>query len=191
MRMPRFSYARPIVLLGIAIMVASQVLPFWTQSQVLTLSGPQVQFTETRNYWIDTRITPPIRSGSRMSVTLTSAKPGSAAVLVFPSTPDGDMKGPSLLAEVLDPTANKASWSLTTPQDSNYMVVVTSWNSTYNLKVESTWSPFYETKTALLVGFAVAFGGMLLEYYQRILIAERKKWSQLPSTREGSTDRHE
>jgi len=177
------NYGRAVMVLGIATMIASQVLPFWTQSQVLTISGPQVEFTGTRNYWIDIRITPPIKSGSKIKVTLASARPGSAAILIFPSTPDGDMKGPSLLSEVLERTVNKSTWSLTATQDSNYMVVVTSWNSTYVLEVESTWSPFHETKTALLVGFAVAFGGMLFEYYQRMLREQREKWGQHSSAR--------
>lgn len=179
----KLSYSRVILLIGIVIMIASQVLPFWTQTQKLTLSGPLVQFTETRNYWIDTRITPPIKSGSRMSVTLASSKPGSAAILIFPSTPDGDMRGPSLLAEALQPGVSSASWNLNAPQESNYMVVVTSWNSTYILTLESIWSPFYETRTALLVGFAVAFGGMLLEYYHKIVLAERKRLNQFPTGR--------
>ena len=172
-------------MVGVTIMIASQILPLWVQSQVLTISGPKVEFNQTRTYWIDARVTPPIRSGSRILVTLTTMKPGSAALLIFPSTSDGDMKGPSLLAEVLEPEASISSWNLTAPQDANYMLVVTSWNSTYVLRVESTWSSFHETKTVLLFGFAIAFGGILLEYYQRILTAEKKKWDPLSSVRTG------
>ncbi len=169
---------RVLIFLGVAVMVATLVLPLWAQPQVLALNGPQVEHTPNRTYWVDIRMTPPIRSGTKMLVTLVSSRPGSAAILVFPSTPDGDMKGPSMLAEVLAPTSTQTIWTLTAPQDSNYMFVVTSWNSTYTLTVESSWSPFYETKTGLLVGFALAFGGGLLEYYRRNIIAERRKWGE-------------
>lgn len=140
----------------------------------MTISGPPVEFTAERNYWVDTRITPEIKSGSAIDVTLTSSKPGSSAILVFPSTPDGDMTGPSILAETLPPETSLASWHLTAPQDSNYMFVVSTWNSSYILTIESAWSPFKETRMALLVGFVVAFGGGLLEYYHRTTARQRQ-----------------
>ncbi len=178
-------YARILMAIGIAIMVASQVLPLWTQRQMLTIFGPQ-SFTTNRTYGIDAQITPPIRSGSGIVVTLNSSKPGSAAVLVFPSSSKGDMRGPSVLADVLPAGERSAKWNLIAPEDSNYLIVVSSWNSTYSLMFESTWSPYYDSKTTLLVGFAVLLGGGLMEYYESVLLAERKK-RRLPLTRSDRT----
>lgn len=167
------NYARTLAIIGILIIIASQVLPLWNQNEVLTWSSSQGTETAGR-YLVEGRVTPPIKSGSSIAVTLTTANPGSAAVLVFPATSSGDI-GPSVLSEVLQTGERSARWSIVAPQDSNYLLVVASWNTTYSLTVESSWAPYHETAIVFPVGFAITFVGILIEYYQRTIVAERAK----------------
>lgn len=166
------------MIVGTAVTVLSLTLPLVKGPQELTWRGPQVQFNPERTYWIDTRITPPIDKGAIIDLTFNVSKVGAAAILVYPSTPDGEPLGRSLLAETLRPEQTRLSTHLRAETSSHYMIVVTVWNNTYSIRVASVWSPFSEWKQNLIYGVIIAAGGAVLFYYERIVFQRLKLYQK-------------
>jgi hypothetical protein len=156
-----------LIVIGAFITILSQVLPLINQPQSMTVEGPRgIDPNQVKSYWVDTVITPPIERGTAIIITLTASKPGSTAILIFPSTSNGDPIGPPLLTRIFSSDMKTLHEVLSAQTSGHYLISITSMKgSTYSLKISSVWSPFYELKTILLYGIILLLAGLFLLYY--------------------------
>lgn len=169
-----------LTILGLITIALSQAMPLIKQPQSATWKGPKVGFTRERFYWIDQYLTPPIDKGVQMRIALNSSKPGNTSILIFPSTPNGDPVGSSVVSMMFAQGRDRLDMITMATHTAHYMVMVTSWNSTYMLTISAEWSPFNDARMALLPGAILTGGGLLVYYYGRVKAYLRRMYSLRP-----------
>jgi hypothetical protein len=160
-----------LLCLGVAFLILGVVLPEYRTSQTFTASGPNVTFTSERNYWIDFYLIPPINEGQPIKLTLVSNKPGSTQICLGPFDLQTSLfSGPLVVNEMLGQDEAELVVSGRATKTGVYSLRITSWNSTYSVRVQSVWSPYHFNLRQVIV-FAGAFtlGSLLLLYYDGVV----------------------
>lgn len=169
-----FGYA--FLAAGVAILVASQVLPLFEAPQSFNVKGPSKELGATRTYWIDTYFTPKVVGGSPLEISFTLGGQGYIYAYVYTSSDlfhtDSQGGQPPLGDIALNSTEGSASVNLTAPKTDVYVVSVVAYNSTYTMEVSSVWPPFYWASYYVPHGLIAAALGVTLLFYGR----EERKW---------------
>jgi len=172
--------------LGVAFLILGVVLPEYRTSQAFTASGPNVTLTSERDYWIDFYLIPPIGEGQPITLTLVSSKPGSTHICLGPFDLQTSLfSGPPVVNEMLGQNETELVVSGRATKAGVYSLRITSWNSTYSVKVQSVWSPYYfSLRYVVVVAGALMLGSLLLLYYGGIVEKrERTSASQAHAAR--------
>jgi hypothetical protein len=164
-----------LVALGVGMIVIGTIMPYYKTQQRLEGSGPGVEFTSTRPYWIRAYVIPPIDEGQPVTLSLISDKAGSTVVLLGPYDPDSGSITPPALVNVGFASDQKGIAVMTHAMKSSaYMLLITSYNSTYKFTFTSVWSPFYELRSLTTFGMGIVPFGLIMAYYDRI-VEKREK----------------
>jgi hypothetical protein len=150
--------------------IVGAVLPAYKSQQTFTASGPRISFTRERNYWIDFYLIPPIDEGTPIFFSLVSTKPGSTWVFLAPfDLQTESISGPSVVNEKLGPNDRGLVVFGKATKTSMYTLRITSWNSTYSVRIESRWSRFFQFRYGIVVGAGLIPASLFLFYYDGIV----------------------
>jgi len=156
--------------LGIGAIIVGLILPGYKTPQSLTATGPKVSFTAERDYWIDFYLIPPIDEGRSITLTLESSKPGSTWVYLGPfDLETTSLSGPPVVNEMLGQNETGLVVFGRSTKSAVYSLRITSFNSTYFVRVQSTWSPYFEFRYGLVVGAGLVPASLLVIYYDGIV----------------------
>jgi hypothetical protein len=156
--------------LGIGAIIVGMILPAYKSQQTFTATGPHIAFTPERNYWIDFYLIPPIDEGTPIMLSLFSSKPGSTWIFLAPfDLQTESLSGPSVVNEMLGPNDTGLVFFGRATKSSIYSLRISSWNSTYSVRVESRWSRFFEFRYGIVAGAALVPASLLLFYYDGIV----------------------
>lgn len=155
--------------LGVGAIIVGLILPGYKTPQILTVSGPKVSFTAEREYWIDFYLIPPIDEGRSIILTLVSSRPGSTWVYLGPfDLETSSLSGPPVVNEMLGQNETGLVVFGRATKSAVYSLRITSWNSTYSVRVQSIWSPYFEFRYGLVVAAALVPASLLIIYYDGI-----------------------
>jgi hypothetical protein len=146
------------------------VMPFYKSPQRLEGTGPDVTFTPSQPYWIRSYLIPPIDTGTPVSLGVLSDRPASTVVILAPYDPNAQSIVNPPTVRVVFGTNQKglvvfANASRTGP----YLLMITSYNSSYTFYVSSVWSPFYELRRLTVYGLGLLPLGAVIIYYDGIV----------------------
>jgi len=156
--------------LGIGAIIVGMILPAYKSQQTFAATGPHITFTSERDYWIDFYLIPPIDEGTPIMLSLFSNKPGSTWIFLAPfDVQTESVSMPSVVNEMLGPTDTGLVFFGRAPKSSMYSLRISSWNSTYSVRVESRWSRFFQYRYGIVLGAALVPASLLLFYYDGIV----------------------
>jgi hypothetical protein len=163
-----------LIVLGVILLIIGLLMPYYKIPQRLSGTGPDVQFTPTRTYWIRSYFVPPIDSGTPINLSVMSDKPGATWVLLAPYDPQTQsLGGPPIVNTIFAKEQKGLVTFISADQSGPYMLMITSYNSSYSFYISSVWSPFYELRASTTVGLAILPIGIVAVYYDGI--AERRE----------------
>lgn len=163
-------FGNGMIVLGVTLILFSIVMPNYKVSGNLNDSGPHIAFESNRPYLISTYITPPIDRGTLISLNLLSSRPNATAVLLAPFDPNQDtIETPVLLNSVFGPNQRGLVYFTTAPSTSQYMLMITSYNSTFEFRFASVWSPFFEFRGLIVFGLLALPVGVVALYYDELV----------------------
>jgi hypothetical protein len=156
--------------LGVGAVIVGVILPAYKTPQTFTGSGPKVPFTKDRNYWIDYYLIPPIDESGPIVLTLVASRPGATLVYLGPfDIQTSSLTGPAVVNEMLGQNETGLVIFTRAPKSSMYSLRITSWNSTYLVRLQSVWSAYFEFRYGIVVGAALIPASLLLIYYDGIV----------------------
>jgi hypothetical protein len=159
-----------LVALGIIFLVIGAVMPYYKSPQRLEGSGPNVLFTPSLPYVIRSYIVPPIDSGQPINISVLSDRPGSTVVLFAPFDPETQtIVGPPLVNIPFAKDQKGLVIFTNSTRSAPYMLMITSYNSSFTFYVSSAWSPFYQFRSFTTFGVAIVPFGLVMIYYDRIV----------------------
>jgi hypothetical protein len=152
--------------ISIAFLVATFALPLVKSPQVASYTGPTNPYAGSSTM-LSGFFIPPVNRGDIIQIILTNFSQRSILVTLFPASP-GNLApaGPILLQEVPSGANFTATAESTGTQP--YGIYVVSYNmTTFVLKIESNWSPYYVLGTYTLpaVFLVLATGAAAYYYY--------------------------
>jgi len=164
-----------LVVLGIMMLIIGAVMPYYKTQQRLEGSGLNVEFTAKRPYWIKSYITPPIDAGQPVTLSIISDKPGSTVVMFAPYDPQSQtVSGPALISAGFAGDQKGMAVFTDATKTAPYMLMITSYNSSFRFALTSVWSPFYDFRSLTTFGIGVTPFGLIMIYYDGI-IEKREK----------------
>ena len=172
-RYSRITRLEGLVALSLAIILlpGADLLSLARLTQQFAREGPSVPLSERRSYWIDYYFLPPIERGQSIRVSLESSKEG--RVLLYLYNHQGLFPGlnksgePPIVSARLDPEQRALAIDTLAPVNDQYVLVVIAY-TTYAVRAESVWSPFFFLQQYRLLGIALWLGALVLLYYSRI-----------------------
>lgn len=155
--------------LGLIFLFFGTVMPYYKSPQRLEGSGPGVQFTSSRPYWINSYFIPPIDAGQPISLTVLSSRPGELTVVLAYYDENLQIIIPPPLVDVIFAPDQKGLVTFTRADRSGpYFLTIDSFNSTFTFYLTSQWSPFYSLKTLAVYSFGLLPVGAVIIYYDEI-----------------------
>jgi hypothetical protein len=146
------------------------VMPYYRSPQRIEGDGPGVTFTSSQPYWIRSYLIPPIDAGASISLSVLSDRTASTVVLLAPYDQDAQSIVNPPVVNVVFGSSQKglvvfADASRTGP----YLLMITSYNSTYTFYISSVWSPFYQLRLLIFYGLGLLPFGAVIIYYDGIV----------------------
>ena len=131
-------------------------------------SGPDVNFSSSLPYWINSYLIPPIDAGKPITLSVLSNKFGSTVVLLasFDQTTQ-TITGPPLVNVAFTQSEKGLVVFTNTTRPGPYLLQITSYNSSYTFYLNSVWSPFYQFRTLTVYGLGLLPLGAVTVYYDR------------------------
>jgi hypothetical protein len=168
-----------LIVLGVILLIIGLLMPYYKIPQRISGTGPNVQFTPTRTYWIRTYIIPPIDRGTPINLSVMSDRSGATWVLLGPyDTQTQSLAGPPLVNTVFAKDQKGLVTFIIADKSGPYMLMITSYNSTYSFYLSSVWSPFYELRSSTAIGLAVLPIGIVTAYYDGIVERREKMFEE-------------
>jgi hypothetical protein len=165
--------------LGVGGIIVGLILPAYKSQQTFTASGPKIPFTSERTYWIDYYLIPPIDEGTPILLSLFANKPGSTWVFLAPfDLQTESISGPSVVNEMLGANNTGLVVFGRAPKTSMYSLRISSWNSTYSVRVESRWSRFFQFRYGLVAGAGLIPASLFLFYYDGVVEKRDRMWQE-------------
>lgn len=163
-----------LIVLAVILLIIGLLMPYYKTPQRLSGTGPGVEFTSALTYWVKTYIIPPIDSGTPINLSVLSDKPGATWVMLAPYDPQTQsLAGPPIVNVVFAREQKGLVTFVGADQSGPYMLMITSYNSSYTFYLDSVWSPFYEFRASTTIGLAILPVGIVVTYYDGI--AERRE----------------
>lgn len=163
-------FGNAMIVLGVTLILISVVMPNYKVPSRLSDSGPHITFQRDRPYVISTYITPPIDKGTAISLNLLSSRSNATALLLAPFDPNQEtIETPVLLNVVFGPDQKGLVYFTTAPRTSQYMLMITSYNSTFEFRLVSIWSPFFEFRGLIVFGLLALPVGVVALYYDELV----------------------
>lgn len=167
-----------LIALGVFFLVIGLTMPYYKSPQHLQGTGPNLDATADRPYVIRSYIVPPIDAGQRINLSVLSDKPGSTTVLLAPYDPrDQTIASPILVNAVFAKDQKGLAVFTNASRTASYILMVTSYNSSFSFILASVWSPFYELRSFTIYGLATIPFGLVIVYYDGI-VEKREKMFQ-------------
>jgi hypothetical protein len=164
-----------LVVLGVILLIIGLLMPYYKIPQRMSGTGPNVQFTSTRTYWVRTYIIPPIDGGTPINLSVMSDRSGATWVLLAPyDTQTQSLAGPPLVNTVFAGDQKGLVTFVIADKSGPYLLMITSYNSTYTFYLSSVWSPFYELRSSTTIGLAILPIGIVTTYYDGIVERREK-----------------
>jgi len=155
--------------LGVIFLFVGTVMPYYKSSQQLEGSGPGVQFTSSRPYWINSYFIPPIDAGQPIGLTVLSSRPGKlTVVLAYYDQSLQTIVGPPLVDVIFAPDQKGLVSFTRADRTGPYFLTIDSFNSTFIFYITSKWSPFYWLRTLAVYSFGLLPVGAVIVYYDGI-----------------------
>jgi len=167
-----------LITLSLIFLVLGTVMPYYKSPQRLEGTGPNISFTPTRTYWINSYYIPPVDKGSEINLNVLSDCAGRTTVLLAPYDDVQQIIIGPVLANVVFARDQKGLVIFTRANRAGpYFLTITSYNSTYTFYLTSTWSPFYGLKQLVVYAFLLLPLGIVSAYYSRIM-DERERMTE-------------
>lgn len=144
------------------LIITGAVMPNYKTPQRLVESGPKVKYAP---YTISTFIVPPIDQGSPINLDFLSDKPGTTTLVLAPYSEEATIDLPTLLHVVFGPSQKGIVFFTIAPKSAQYILMVTSYNSSFQFRFDSVWSPFYQYRSATTLGILVLLLAVVSLYY--------------------------
>ncbi len=158
-----------LIVLGIILLIIGIIMPYYKSWQHLDGKGPNVEFSSSRSYWIKTYIIPPIDAGNPISLNLLSDKAESTTVLLAPFDQQTQtIMGPAVVNAVFGKDQKGLVIFTPATRSAPYMLMITSYNSSYTFYLDSVWSPFYQFRAFTTYGLGILPVGLVMLYYDSI-----------------------
>lgn len=164
-----------VLLLGSLMTVSAILLPYLKEEQSVVWSGPSVPYGRG-NYTISGYLVPPVDAGEPVSISVYGYSPGSVDITVF-AAKGGDLvpDGPPIVSYT---RLSNSSYTrvVVSNRTASYGILVNSYNGTsFFLRVDSRWSPFYNRLSAYLAAgvFMVLSGAFGAYYFRTVREKER------------------
>lgn len=155
--------------LGLIFLFVGTVMPYYKSSQRLEGSGPGVQFTSFRPYWINSYFIPPIDASQPISLTVLSDREGATTVvLAYYDESLQSIVGPPLVDVIFAPDQKGLVAFTRADRSGPYLLTITSFNSSFTFYITSEWSPFYKLRTLAIYSFGLLPMGAVIVYYDQI-----------------------
>ncbi len=158
-----------LIVLGIILLIIGIIMPYYKSPQRLDGNGPNVEFSSNRSYWIKTYIIPPIDAGNPISLNLLSDKAGSTTILLAPFDQQTQtITGPAVVNAVFGKDQKGLVIFTQATRSAPYMLMITSYNSSYTFYLDSVWSPFYQFRASTTYALGILPVGLVMLYYDSI-----------------------
>lgn len=158
-----------LITLSLIFLVFGTIMPYYKSPQRLEGTGPNVNFTAERMYWINSYFIPPIDKGTEISLNVLSDRPGRTNVLLAPYDEAQQVIIGPVLTNVAFAKDQKELVVFTKATRSGpYFLTITSFNSTYTFYLTGIWSPFYDLRELVVYAFLLLPLGLIAAYYSRI-----------------------
>jgi hypothetical protein len=171
-------FGSSLIVLAVIMIVFGLLMPYYKTSQRLAATGPDIQFTPRQSYWITTYIIPPIDKGTPINLSVLSDRTGATSILLAPyDSQTQNIAGPPIVNVVFAKDQRGFVKFTSAEQSGPYMLMITSYNSSYSICLSSVWSPFYELKALTTIGLAILLIGILASYHDGIV---ERRWFEKP-----------
>ena len=155
--------------LGLIFLFLGTVMPYYKSPQRLEGSGPGIEFTASRPYWINSYFIPPIDAGQPISLSVLSDRPGeTTVVLAYYDDNLQTIVGPPLVDVIFAPDQKGLDTFTRADRTGPYFLTIDSFNSTFTFYITSEWSPFYPLRTLAVYAFGLLPIGVVIIYYDEI-----------------------
>ena len=155
--------------LGLIFLFIGTVMPYYKSPQRLEGSGPGIEFTASRPYWINSYFIPPIDAGQPISLTVLSDRAGATTVvLAYYDENLQSIVGPPLVDVIFAPDQKGLVAFTRADRSGPYFLTIDSFNSSFTFYVASEWSPFYRLRTLAVYSFGLLPVGAVIVYYDEI-----------------------
>lgn len=158
-----------LLTIGLIFLFIGTVMPYYKSPQRLEGTGPGIEFTASRPYWINSYFIPPIDAGQAISLTVLSDRPGATVVvLAYYDESLQSIVGPPIVDVIFSPDQKGLFAFARTNRSGPYFLTIDSFNSTFSFYVTSVWSPFYSLRTLAIYSFGLIPIGAVIMYYDEI-----------------------
>ena len=155
--------------LGLIFLFVGTVMPYYKSPQRVEGSGPGIEFTASRPYWINSYFIPPINAGQPISLTVLSNRVGATTVvLAYYDQSLQSIVGPPLVDVIFAPNQKGLVAFTRADRTGPYFLTIDSFNSTFTFYLTSEWSPFYWLRTLAVYSFGLLPVGLVIVYYDQI-----------------------
>jgi len=153
-------------------------MPYYKSPQRLEGTGPGVNFTPSRPYWINSYLIPPIDAGQPISLTVLSDREGATTVvLAYFDEALQSIVAPAVVSVIFSPDEKGLAVFTKADRSGPYLLTITSYNSSYMFYLTSVWSPFYGLRNLTIYSFGLFPLGLVMIYYDEI-VEKRKQMEE-------------
>jgi len=161
--------------LSLIFLFVGTIIPYYKSPQRLEGTGPGIEFTASRPYWINSYFIPPIDAGQPISLTVLSDREGTTTVvLAYYDQARQSIVAPALVTVIFSPDEKGLAVFTKADRSGPYLLTITSYNSSYTFYLTSVWSPFYILRTLTIYAFGLLPLGLVTIYYDQI-VEERER----------------
>ncbi|MGA2790748.1 MAG: hypothetical protein ABSF00_08265 [Candidatus Bathyarchaeia archaeon] len=161
--------------LSLIFLFVGTIMPYYKSPQRLEGTGPGIEFTASRPYWINSYFIPPIDAGQPISLTVLSDREGTTTVvLAYYDQARQSIVAPALVTVIFSPDEKGLAVFTKADRSGPYLLTITSYNSSYTFYLTSVWSPFYILRTLTIYAFGLLPLGLVTIYYDQI-VEERER----------------
>lgn len=168
--MNRFKLAWQVtLLLGVALVLVGFVVPMIQVPGTIFKTGPGIGSNETEALisWTDLEETPPIGAGQSLNIQASESGSGTVTLQIVQQDPSGNLPDAYLIT--LDQTVPTANLTIPVKYFNPFVLLITSYNSTYSVSVRGDWVQFYQASLGIYWGATLVFAGLVMLYYYRIV----------------------
>ena len=160
--------------LAIAFIILGALGPsLYLNSQIYRTGPAPYLLTSNSTYTIETFEIPPMRANTTLTLIATKSDYGNLVIQIINNKPGRQGLPQSFLFPMYDGNTS-ISYKLQIYQPGQYVVIITSYNSTYTLYISGVWESLYQLKPLLVWGIILLIASLSFAYYWRVLQYRRR-----------------